>query len=81
MSEPLVRELTHHRYLRERLEADFPDVDEECLHDTLEVLTNLTDILAEVLRSQLEDQAFASALRARMADMQERLSRLDERGA
>ncbi len=75
----LSRELTHHQYLRERLEADFPDADEECLRDTLEGLTNLTDMLAEVLRSQLEDQAFASALRARMADMQERLSRLDER--
>ena len=25
------RELTHHQYLRERLEADFPDADEECL--------------------------------------------------
>ena len=78
-SSPLSRELTHHQYLRERLEADFPDADEECLRDTLEGLTNLTDMLAEVLRSQLEDQAFASALRARMADMQERLSRLDER--
>ncbi len=75
----LQRELTHHQYLRERLAADFPDVDEECLHDTLEGLTTLTDMLAEVLRSCLEDQSLASALRARMADMQERLSRLDER--
>lgn len=49
----LQRELTHHQYLRERLAADFPDVDEECLHDTLEGLTNLTDMLAEVLRSAL----------------------------
>jgi hypothetical protein len=79
MQPALSRELIHHQYLRERLAADFPDADEECLRDTLEGLTNLTDMLAEVLRSQLEDQAFASALRARMADMQERLSRLDER--
>ncbi len=48
----LQRELTHHQYLRERLEADFPDADEECLRDTLEGLTNLTDLLAEVLRSR-----------------------------
>ncbi len=75
----LSRELTHHQYLRERLEADFPDVDEECLHDTLEGLTNLTDMLAEVLRSALEDQAFASALRGRVGDMQARLSRIEER--
>ncbi len=78
-SSPLSRELTHHQYLRERLEADFPDVDEECLHDTLEGLTNLTDMLAEILRSCLEDQSLTSALKARMADMQERLSRLEER--
>ncbi len=75
----LQRELTHHQYLRERLAADFPDVDEECLHDTLEGLTTLTDMLAEVLRSCLEDQNLASALRARMADMQDRLSRFEER--
>jgi hypothetical protein len=75
----LQRELTHHKYLRERLAADFPDVDEECLHDTLDGLTNLTDMLAEVLRSALEDQAFASALRGRVGDMQARLSRIEER--
>ncbi len=78
-SPPLSRELTHHQYLRERLAADFPDVDEECLHDTLEGLTTLTDMLAEVLRSCLEDQSLASALRSRMSDMQERCARFDER--
>ena len=78
-SSPLSRELTHHQYLRERLEADFPDADEECLRDTLEGMTNLTEMLAEVLRSCLEDQSLASALKARMADMQDRLSRFEER--
>ncbi len=34
MSHPVVRELTYHRYLRERLEAAFPDADEETLMDT-----------------------------------------------
>ncbi len=75
----LQRELTHHQFLRERLAADFPDADEECLRDTLEGLTNLTDILAEVLRSALEDQAFVTALRGRVGDMQTRLSRIEER--
>ncbi len=73
------RELTHHQYLHERLEADFPDADEECLRDTLEGLTNLTDVLAEVLRSALDDQAFVTALRGRVGDMQARLSRIEER--
>ncbi len=79
MSQQLVRELTHHQYLRERLAADFPDADEECLRDTLEGLTNLTDLLAEVLRSALEDQAFVAALRSRIGDMQARMSRIEER--
>ncbi len=80
MHHRIQHELTHHQYLRERLAADFPDADEECLRDTLEGLTNLTDLLAEVLRSALEDQAFGSALRSRVGDMQARLSRIEERG-
>ncbi len=79
MQPALSRELTHHQYLRERLAADFPDADEECLRDTLEGLSNLTDMLAEVLRSALEDQAFVAALRSRIGDMQARLSRIEER--
>ncbi len=79
MPDSLSRELANHQYFRERLATDFPDAGEECLHDTLEGLTNLTDMLAEVLRSALEDQAFASALRGRVGDMQARLSRIEER--
>ncbi len=79
MSQPLLHELTHHRYLRERLEAAFPDADEETLMDTLEGMTSLTDSLAELLRSSQEDQSLASALRSRMADMQERYSRFEAR--
>jgi len=73
------RELCHHRYFRERLEAEFPDADEETLRDTLEGLTNLTDMLAEVLRSQLDDQALVAALKARIGDMQARAGRIEER--
>ncbi len=47
--------------------------------DTLEGMTSLTEILAEVLRSCLEDQSLASALRSRVSDMQERCARFDER--
>ena len=42
-------------------------------------MTKLSEMLAEVLRSCLEDQSLASALKARMVDMQERLSRFEER--
>ena len=79
MSQPLLHELTYHRYLRERLEAAFPDADEETLMDTLEGMTSLTDSLAELLRSSQEDQSLASALRSRMADMQERCARFEAR--
>ncbi len=79
MSHPVLHELTHHRYLRERLEAAFPDADEETLMDTLEGMTSLTDLLAELLRSSQEDQSLASALRSRMSDMQERCARFEER--
>ncbi len=79
MEPKLSIELTHHRYLRERLEAAFPDADEETLMDTLEGMTSLTDSLAELLRSSQEDQSLASALRGRMSDMQERCGRFEER--
>ncbi len=79
MSHPVFHELTHHRHLRERLKAEFPDADEDTLRDTLEGMTSLTDSLAELLRSSQEDQTFASALRSRMADMQERFSRFEAR--
>ncbi len=79
MNNTINHDLTHHRYLRERLEAAFPDADEETLMDTLEGMTSLTDSLAELLRSSQEDQTFASALRSRMSDLQERYSRFEER--
>ncbi len=79
MPQPVIHQLTHHRYLRERLEAAFPDADEETLMDTLEGMTSLTDSLAELLRSSQEDQSLASALRGRMSDMQARCGRFEER--
>jgi len=79
LTHPIRHELTHRQYLRERLEAAFPDADEETHRDTLEGMTSLTDSLAELLRSSLEDQTLASALRSRMADMQERCARFEAR--
>ena len=79
MSHAVIQELTHHQYLRVQLEAEFPDADEETLLDTLEGMTNLTEMLAEVLRSCLADQDLVAALRTRIGDMQERLARFEER--
>ena len=47
--------------------------------DTLEGLSNLPDMLAEVCRSMLDDQAMVSALRGRIGDMQERCGRIEAR--
>ena len=79
MCRQLHRELAHHEYLLERLRKDFPDADEETLADTASGETNLTDMLGVVVRSMLDDRSLCEALRARLADMQARLGRLDAR--
>ncbi len=79
MSLPLMHELTYHDYLREQIRNEFPDIDEETLADTLEGLTNLDEMLGAVVRSHLDDVAIAEALKSRMADMQDRLSRISKR--
>ena len=59
----LTQAVPHYQYLRERLKAEFPDADEETLQDTLEGLSNLTEMIAAVLRSRLDDLDLAKALR------------------
>ncbi len=77
MCSSILHELAHHQYFREQLAAQFPDADEETLLDTLEGMTNLNEMIAEVVRSRLDDISLGAALRARIADMQERLSRFE----
>ena len=79
MKPQLLNSLTEYHYLRERLQADFPEADEETLRDTLEGLSTLPEALAAVLRSYLDDLALAAALGIRLGDMQERLSRIERR--
>ena len=78
MSDPLILELQLHEYLREKLLKEFPETDDETLADTLEGLTNLHDKLAAVIRSQQEDRVLASALKARVKEMQERQARIED---
>ena len=75
----LGQQLAHHEYLREQLAKRFPDADEETLYDTLEGMTDLTDMLAELIRSSLDDKALVTALMQREADMKERRERFETR--
>lgn len=69
------------RYLamRDQLLTEFPDLDDEALHDTLEGITDLRQMLAEVVRSALEDEALVGGLSTRLSDMKARLERLEAR--
>ena len=72
-------ELSRHKIFRDRLLAEIPDLDAETLADTLEGITDLREMLAELIRSALEDEALASGLSTRLNDMKARLERLETR--
>jgi hypothetical protein len=74
----IAHELAQYEYLRVQVRREFPDVDEETLNDTLAGMTDLPEMIAAVLRSALEDLALAKGLRGRVAEMQERLARLED---
>ncbi len=79
MMHQIAQEAHDFQYLRERLKAEFPDADEETLCDTVAGLTNRPEMLAAVVRSHLDDKSLVTALRARIADMHERLARFEVR--
>ena len=71
--------LAEHQYLRDRLQAEFPEADDDTLRDTLEGLSSLPEALAAVVRSYLDDLTVTAALGMRISDMQERLGRIERR--
>ena len=79
MEPKLAAELSHHEYLTEQLREHFPEVDEETLADTLEGETNLNAMLAEVIRSQLDDKAMVVACAIRIKEIGDRAKRLSDR--
>ncbi len=79
MSYAMAHELSLHERLREQLVSECPTIDEETLADTLEGLTDLNEILGAFVRSYLDDIALTAALKSRVMDMQDRLSRISKR--
>lgn len=80
MKSPQVKHEVHNYLtLRERLLANWPEIDDETLTDTLEGITDLHEMIAEIIRSALADHAMAVGLKLRLEDMKTRRDRLQLR--
>jgi len=70
-----------YRAVRDRIRAEDPMIDEGTLADTVEGLTDVHEVLGTIIRSALTDEALARGLKCRIADMEDRLRRLQDRAS
>lgn len=79
MPSPLEQEKAKFKAYCDILASKMRDLDDDALIDTVDGMTNLSEMLAEIIRSRLDDLGLCEALRGRIREMQERLGRLSGR--